>query len=108
EGSKDLAGGVGLRQPAHLISSAVGLIGILAGGLIAVYFYNKSEKAGRVAVLVEQVQIFDKTRLGQLPLRVLDVSGNLITDNVFVASVTIWNAGTAEIRKSDVRKPFRL
>jgi hypothetical protein len=91
-------------RPVNLIFLVLALLGIFASW----YFYNKSEKTGQLVVLVDQVQVFDKERLGQLPLRVLDANGRVITDNVFAASVTIWNAGTAEIRKADVRKPFRV
>jgi hypothetical protein len=97
-----------LKKPPTLIGVIVALIGIIAGGLISFYFYNKSEKTGRIAIVVEQVQVFDKTNIGQLPLRVLDVKGNVITDNVFAANVTIWNSGNAEIKKTDVRKPYSL
>jgi hypothetical protein len=97
-----------LLKPANIISITIGVIGIVAGAIIALYFYNKSERIGRISVAIEQVQVFDKARIGQLPLRVLDSSGNTIKDNVFAANVTIWNPGTGEIIRDDVRKPFFL
>ena len=97
-----------LKRPATAIAVALAFLGLISGGLVSWYFYVKSEKAGRIALLVDQVQVFDKARLGQVPLRVVDSTGSIITENVFAANVTIWNAGNAEIKKTDVRKPFRL
>jgi hypothetical protein len=97
-----------LRRPATIISLVIGAVGTIAGTLSSLYFYEKGEKAGRISIAVEQVQVFDKSRIGQLPLRVLDTAGNVVTDNVFAANVTIWNSGNAEIKKEDVRKPFQL
>jgi hypothetical protein len=46
--------------------------------------------------------------LGQLPLKVLDSKGDVITENVFAANVAVWNTGNAEIPKGAVREPFRI
>jgi hypothetical protein len=97
-----------LQRPATLVAIALALVSILTGTLISYYFYNKSEKVGEIALLVQQVQVFDKERMGELPLHVVDATGHIITDNVFAANITIWNSGTAEIKKSDIRKPLQL
>src|SRR5438270_11447451 len=97
-----------LVSPTTIIAIGLAVITTLIGAGIAFYFYQKSEKAGRLSLAVDQVQVFDKARLGQAPLRVLDASGNVITDNVFAASVALWNSGNAEIQKTDVRRPFRI
>jgi hypothetical protein len=55
-----------LLKPANIISITIGVIGIVAGAIIALYFYNKSERIGRISVAIEQVQVFDKARIGQL------------------------------------------
>jgi hypothetical protein len=57
---------------------------------------------------VEQVQIYDKTRADTVPLTVHDAKGNVINENIFVTTVTIWNSGNSEIKKEDLRRPFHL
>lgn len=93
-----------LRRPANIMA----IVGIAASGLISLYFYNSSERAGEISIRVDQVQVFDKNRMGELPLRLLDATGAIITNNVYAANVSVWNSGTAEIKESDIRKPFRI
>ena len=91
--------------------TATGVIGIVIGVIgivLAIYFHYKSEKFSEVEMFVEQIQVFDKTKSGVVPLRVLDASGNQIDNNILAASITIWNSGNVEIKKEDVRQPFRL
>jgi hypothetical protein len=97
-----------LKKPANVIGIILAIIGIFAGAITGLYFYRKGEKAGRMAMYVEQIQVIDKTKLGGTPLRILDKSGNAIEDNVYVASVTVWNSGNAEIKQEDVRTPYRI
>jgi hypothetical protein len=97
-----------LRRPATLIAIVLAIVSVLFGGITSLYFYKKGERFGRVAFDVEQIQIFDKTRMGAVPLTVLDASGAVIDNNVYAANVTIWNSGNDEIKKADVREPFRI
>lgn len=95
-----------LRRPGGilgLVGTALGILGIIA----SCYFYHKSEKAGEISLIVDQVQVFDKTRLGGSPLHVVDSTGAPVEENVFAANVSIWNSGTAEIKKEDIRKNFK-
>jgi hypothetical protein len=46
-----------LRRPANVIAIVIGIIGILAGLLIALYFYYKSERVGEITMRVDQVQV---------------------------------------------------
>jgi hypothetical protein len=55
-----------LRRPA----TALWAIGIIISIIIAIYFYKKAEKFGQIVIDVEQIQIFDKTRSGVVPLTV--------------------------------------
>jgi|ERR1051325_1516997 hypothetical protein len=96
------------RRPSTIIGIVVGIVGLIGGGMISLYFYLKSEKSGTISCLVEEVQVFDQTRIGETALRVVDPSGNPIKGNIFAANVTLWNSGNAEIRKEDVRKRFRI
>jgi hypothetical protein len=53
-------------------------------------------------------QVFDKEHSGSPALTVLDKAGHQIENNAYAASITIWNAGNAEIAAADLRKPFHL
>ena len=58
--------------------------------------------------------MFDRKRVTSpgsvtaFPLTVLDAHGQPIEDNVYAASVTIWNSGNTEIKRDDLRIPFRI
>jgi hypothetical protein len=99
-----------IKRPATAIASVLGVVGIIAGILTSYYFYKKSDKMPEISLQSEQLQIFEKQSKsgGRVPLTVHDEAGNLIDSNIFVASVTIWNSGNAEIKKEDVRQPFRF
>jgi hypothetical protein len=97
-----------LKKPVTAVAVVISVITTIVGIAVSYYFYLKSEKAGQIAMVVDQVQVLDKTQVGSAPLRVLDANGNSINENVFAASVTIWNIGNAEIKKTDVRRPFRI
>src|SRR5687768_12912395 len=92
------------KRPINVISIGIGVLGIF----LAIYLAIKGEKSGQISMSVEQIQVFDKTRVGQLPLRVIDAAGNPIKENVYAANVAIWNSGNAEIKAQDVRRSFRL
>ncbi len=97
-----------LRRPATAIAVMLLAISIAAGLLSSFYFYKKGEKAGRISIRVDQIQVFDKNRMGQLPLKVINSSGQIINENVFAANLAIWNSGNAEIAKTAVREPFQI
>ncbi len=97
-----------LRRPATAIPTAIAIVLFVAGVLVSFYFYQKAEKHGEVIFKVEQVQIFEKQRAGVVPLTVYDDAGRIIDNNIYAASVTIWNAGNTDIKKDDVREPFIL
>ena len=56
-----------LRRPTNIIAIVVGIFGVLVGTVIAIYFYYKGQLAGEITMRVDQVQVFDKTRLGAAP-----------------------------------------
>jgi hypothetical protein len=93
-----------LHRPATAITFSL----FLASTAIAIYLYHLGERFSRISFAVEQVQIYDKTRAGPLPITIHDVSGNTIEDNIFVATITIWNSGNIEIKPDDIRQPYRL
>jgi hypothetical protein len=93
-----------MRHPATILSIVFGVLGILA----SLYFYIKSEKVGRISMNVDQVQAFDSSRLGNSPLWVLGPFAKQITQNIYVAVVTIWNSGDTKITPDDVRRSYYL
>jgi hypothetical protein len=97
-----------LQRPATVIAIALAVLSTIAGILFSLYFYHKGEKRSEIAFKVDQVQIFDKNHVGVVPLTLRDGNGNVIDNNIYAASVTIWNYGNTEIRKEDVREPFHL
>lgn len=97
-----------LRKPATVIAYIITVISIVVSVSTSYYFYQRGQRAGLISTSVEQIQIFDRQRIGTLPLKLIGADSSPITNNVFVANVTIWNAGNAEIRREDVRKPLRL
>jgi hypothetical protein len=92
----------------EVIAYILALLGIVGGGIIAAYYHRKAQKSGKLAMHTNQLQVIDKTKIGQTSLRIKDKSGEEINDDVYVANVTIWNVGNAEIKKEDVRTPYRI
>jgi hypothetical protein len=77
--------------------------------------------------MVEQVQVFDQTRIASQPsktatkpaqpaaepnvsrpLTVRDREGNVVDQNVYAANIKVWNSGRREIKKDDVREQFKI
>ncbi len=88
-----------------LIGIVIGLIGIV----LAYYFYRQSTPSARPTYQIsdEPAVVYSSTDVDS-EIQVLDSSGKLVTSNVYVASVTFWNAGELGIEWSDVRVPVRL
>lgn len=100
-----------LTRPATVIAIVVGVIGIVAAWAFAWYYYRKGMKFGRIAMDVRQIQVIDRSDIGKTRLRIIEISADSereIDDNVYVADVTIWNIGNSEIKKDNVRTPYRL
>lgn len=103
-----------LKRPATAVAVGIAVIFAVIAFGVSLYFYYKGIRVGQVSYYAEQVQVFDRKRVTSpgsvtaFPLTVLDAHGQPIEDNVYAASVTIWNSGNAEIRKDDVRIPFRI
>jgi hypothetical protein len=103
-----------LKRPTTAIAIAIAVITTAVSIAASLLFYYRGIRAGQVSYYVEQVQVVDRTRIiapsgaSIPPLTVLDAYGRPIQDNVYAASVSIWNSGNAEIRKDDVRVPFRI
>jgi hypothetical protein len=97
-----------LKRPATAIAIALAVLSTIIGIIASLYLYHKGEKRAEIAFAVEQVQVFDKNHVGVVPLTVHDEASNVIDNNIYAASVTIWNYGNTEIQKEDVREAYRL
>ena len=88
------------------------MISALAGFVTSYYFYREQQLMGGIAFGIEVIQIFDKSdmqsRESPPKINIIDDQGKLIENNVYVANVTIWNSGNAEIRKEDIRVPLKI
>jgi hypothetical protein len=105
-----------LTRPATVIAIILAMVAIATCWVFAWYYYRKSLISGRVAIDVNQLQVIDNTKISRT-LKIVAKSKNVttskddegeITDNIYVASVTIWNIGNDGIKKEDVRKPYFL
>jgi hypothetical protein len=97
-----------IKRPATAIAIALTILSVVVGTLTSLYFYQKGEKHAEIAIKVDQVQVFDKAHVGIAPLTVQDATGNSIDNNIYAASIIIWNSGNAEIKKEDIREPYKF
>ena len=100
-----------IRRPATWIGV---LLGILPSFAISYYFYQKSITVGKLYYQTQQVLVFDQHSLGGSPdvssdqLFVVDKNGSKIEKNIYAATIKFWNAGNDEVKKEDVRIPFKI
>jgi hypothetical protein len=97
-----------IKRPATAIAITLALISTVAGIFVSLYLYHRGERHPEIAFTVEQVQVFDKAHVGAAPLTILDAEGHAIENNIFAASIIIWNNGNTEIKKEEVREPYQL
>jgi len=102
-----------MRRPATTVAVAIAVLGVVAGIATSLYFYYLSVRQGKVSYQVEQVQVFDQSSLGEKPaavrpLYVVDEHGNKINDNIYAAKIKIWNSGNDEVKRENVRTPFKV
>jgi hypothetical protein len=87
-----------LQKPATIISLILAVVGLVGGVITSLYFYSAGNKEGQLAFYTDQVQVFDaaSTFTPLVPtLTVLDRDLKPIRDNIYAATVTVWNAGNA-------------
>lgn len=98
------------KKPSTIISLVLALVSVIFSLVFSLYFHRLGNKEGQLAFYPAQVKVFDATSIhtSSPPLTVLDRDHNPITDNIFVATVWIWNTGNAEIKNEDVRIPYRV
>src|SRR6266852_3196284 len=97
-----------LKRPATMIAITLGLLGIITGVMTSLYFYKKSEKVGRISLIVEQKTLFNKEHLDPYFLKLIRSDNSVVTANLFIAAITLWNSGNTEIKTNDIRRSFRF
>ena len=97
-----------LKRPATAISIGLFLASVLIGLGTSFYFYKISQKLGRLSYSIDQVKIVDRSHVGNLPFSIVDQTGKRVDGNIFVASIRVWNSGTAEINKESIREQVQL
>ena len=91
-----------LLRPANAISISIGVVGLIATIITYVIPLHKP----RISYHTTSIQVVDQNET--LPLSVIDGLGHRVTENVFVSSVTLWNAGSLPIDPSNVRVPLTV
>ncbi len=95
-----------LKHPLVVLVSLV--VAVVSVGL-TVYFYLDSREFREPVYIVdeEHKQIFDSTASSP-KIKVLDKDSNPVSDNIFLATVIMWNAGKLSIEPEDVRVPLQI
>ena len=77
--------------------------------ILAIYFWRFPNVYREVSYTVsdDHIQVFDSSLLSPR-IRMIDAEGNQIQENVYAASVTVWNSGNLPIDPIDVRIPLRI
>ncbi|MGQ4661632.1 hypothetical protein [Lysobacter sp. F6437] len=93
-----------LKKPYNLLSTAIGVFGILLGFWL---YYISQERREPFYLAKESVQIFDSSAASP-SIELTDKAGVTVRENVYVVETSIWNAGKRPIEPSDVRIPLTL
>ncbi|MDC6352440.1 hypothetical protein PP178_12840 [Zeaxanthinibacter sp. PT1] len=71
------------------------------------YYLGDKKREPVYAIKKEPSLIFDKNNSAP-NIKLYANDSTLIVDNVYVTSIVIWNNGELEIKKSDLRKDFKI
>jgi len=93
-----------IKRPFNIVTLILAFISIV----ISVIFYYGSQQEKRIAyVQSEPSKIFDSSA-SRPALRVLDKNNEVVNQDVFVRTYTVWNAGNLPIEPAEVRKPINV
>lgn len=88
-----------LSQP--IVGSVIGILGILIGAFISVFFYFRSKNVSKPYYTIENTKLIDLS-IGEIPSSVqMKYNG----ENIFCLNKTVlrfWNAGRKPIRATDM------
>lgn len=87
-----------------IIGTIIGIIGFI----LSIIFYVEARQAKEVSYIFNTpTKIFNNQN--SLPtIRVIDKNGNVVSGNVFLNTVTIWNSGNLPINQEEVREPITI
>jgi hypothetical protein len=85
------------------ISEWIGLVGILIGFVVSLFFWWLSEKARDVNMIMRQgvSSVIQKNVLSDLSVT---FKGKAVVDDLFLIDLAIWNAGKEAVRSEDILK----
>ena len=94
-----------LKRPVNAIALGIGLLSLV----LSVVFYYDSQKSRTPAFLEEarRPKIYDN-KLSSATIKVLDKNAVPITDDIYLLTISFWNAGAIPIEPEDVRQPVRI
>lgn len=94
-----------LKRPINLIFISIGLISLL----VSIIIYNASQQSRVPAYLIEDKrgQVFD-SEISTPAIKVLDKENKTIKENIYLATITFWNAGDLPIEPEHIRKPVTI
>jgi hypothetical protein len=89
------------RRPFNIISLLIGVTGII------LFVLSKRDKEPAYFVSKDRNIVFDSKKLAPA-IKLVDRDSTIISEDVFLATVSFWNAGELPITRADVLKPVRL
>jgi hypothetical protein len=93
-----------LRKPYNLLSTAIGVLGIIIGLWL---FFLGQEKREPYYLAGKTTQVFDSA--ASFPtIKLTDKAGTQVNENVYLTEIAIWNGGGKPIEPSDVRIPLAV
>lgn len=88
-----------------IFSTTIGIIGIT----LAIIFYFSSKENRKPVYFIKQDSaiVFDKNN-SSIKIKVVKNDSLVINQNVYMTTIRLWNDGNKEIKKEDIRNPFRI
>lgn len=89
------------------ILSILGLVVTILGIILAFYFGKEKKREPVYLISSRPSMIFDKSN-STSKIKILVNDSLLITNNIFIATVEVWNNGNLSITKEDLRRDFYI
>jgi hypothetical protein len=111
-----------LKRPTNIVAVAIFILGQPAAFGISYFFYVKGSSRANIVYSFEQNKVFDSSSVKKYqefhtnppisittsPITIFDKSGNAITNNLYSATLSAWNAGNTTIHLSDIRRRYKI
>lgn len=94
-----------LKRPVNVIGLGIGLLSLL----LSVVFYYNSQITRKPTFLLDEKRpkIYD-SKISSANIKVLDKNSVAIIEDIYLLTISFWNAGALPIEPDDVRKPVRI